>query len=297
MTPTPALGPVLVGVNGSHDSNRAVDWAADYAVLGNRALVALHGLGFVGVRPDALDLLEAEQEALAAGEVIVRAAVERARSRHPGLEAEGHAELGDPPAVLLEAARSAALVVVGARRGGAGKRIFGSVGLTAARHATCPAVVVRPPKHGAATPSGERIVLGVDGSPASVDAARFAFGYADLSGLPVLVVHASWERLEKGSAVLGLLTDPEDRRTSSEEELATAETIAGLPEDHPDVEYREIHRTADPAEALLEASATARLVVVGSHRRGGLRSVLQRSVATALVEHAACPVAVVPPEG
>ena len=80
---------------------------------------------------------------------------------------------------------------------------------------------------------------------------------------------------------------------TQDEELAIAETIAGLPEQYPDVEVHEIHRTSDPAEALIDASGTARLVVVGSRNLSAARAIVLRSVSTALVEHAHCPVAVV----
>lgn len=82
-----------------------------------------------------------------------------------------------------------------------------------------------------------------------------------------------------------------------EEEVSIAETIAGLPERYPDVELIERHRTTDPAEALIEASETARLVVVGARNLSAAKAMVLRSVSTALVEHAHCPVAVVHTHG
>ena len=77
---------------------------------------------------------------------------------------------------------------------------------------------------------------------------------------------------------------------------AYPESIAGLPEKYPEVEFHEVHRTADPAEGLIEASETARLVVVGTRRLSAAKALVLRSVSTSLVEHAHCPVAVVPTE-
>lgn len=290
---TSALGPVVVGVDGSRESDSAVDWASDYAALTRRRLLALHGTGFVGVRPNARDLLEAERVALEAGRLIVDAAVERAVRRHPDLTATGKTDIGDPPAVLLEEGRRAALLAVGSRREETFKRLFGSVSLAITHHATCPVVVVRPPGPlGRPTPL-DRVVLGLDGTAASRDAASFAFEYAAFTDLPLVIVHCSWERLSRGSSVLALLAYGEERGITEEEELSIAETIAGLPEKYPEVEFREIHRTADTAEALIEASETAKLLVVGARKLGAARAIVLRSVSTALVEHAHCPVAVV----
>lgn len=292
MGTSPSLGPVVVGVDGSPSADRAVDWAADYAALTHRRLVAVHGTGFVGVRPSAHDLLEAERVALEAGRIIGDAAVERARRRHPELDVTPLVDVADPPTILLEQSRSAAAVVVGARREEAFKQLFGSVSLGVARHALCPAIVVRPPGHRAPGPMVDHIVLGLDGTATSRDAAAFAFEYAALTGLPLVVVHGSWDRLARGSAVISLLTEAEARGLTDEEELSIAETVAGLPERYPEVEVREEHHSGDPAVALVEASQTAKLVVVGARGLGAARAVLLRSVSTALVEHAACPVAV-----
>lgn len=287
------LGPVLVGVSGSPDSERAVDWAADYAALTGRRLLVTHGTGFVGVRPNAQDLLEAERVALEAGRLIVDAAVERARRHAPEVEVSGAVDVGDPPTVLLERAEDAAVLVVGSRQDEAFRVLFGSVSLGVARHAPCPVVVVRPPLRDRPSALGDRVVLGLDGTAASRDAATFAFEYAAFTKLPLVVLHGSWDRLSRGSAVVGLLTYGESRELTEEEELTIAESIAGLPERYPDVELRELHRTGDPAEMLVEASEMARLVVVGARRLGAAKALLLRSVSTALVEHAHCPVAVV----
>jgi nucleotide-binding universal stress UspA family protein len=287
------LGPVLVGVSGSADSDRAVDWASEYAERSGRGLLVLHGTGFVGVRPNAQDLLEAERVALEAGRLIVDAARERAGKRHPGLDVTGTVDLGDPPSVLLERAEEAPLLVVGCRREEAFKRLFGSVSLAVTRHARHPVVVVRGTEHQVPSALADRVVLGLDGTAASRRAAEFAFEYAALSGLPLVLLHGAWDRLAQGSAVVGLLASGQERGTTEEEELSMAETIAGLPEQYPDVELRETHRSTDPAEALVEASESARLVVVGARNLSTARAILLRSVSTALVEHARCPVAVV----
>jgi nucleotide-binding universal stress UspA family protein len=168
----------------------------------------------------------------------------------------------------------------------------GSVSHAVTRHAPCPVVVVREPP--AQTALGRRVVLGVDGTPASRPGAEFAFRYAAFTGLPIAVVHASWDRLARGSAALSLLSSGDEHGPSDDEQLSIAETLAGLPERYPDVLHHDVHRSTDPAQALIDASKSAMLVVVGAHRRHPVAALLLRSVSASVVEHAHCPVAVVP---
>jgi nucleotide-binding universal stress UspA family protein len=257
-----------------------------------RALLVAHAIGLGGGHRSAARALEAEHEATESARGMVQTWADLAVRRHPELTVTCRVEPGDAASFLLDLGRAATLVVVGSRRT-EGFRHHGSVSLSVARHATCPVVVVRPPGHRAPRPLRDRVVLGVDGTVTSRDAAGFAFEYADLSGLPLTIVHGSWERLSRGSSVMGLLAYSEGRGLSDEEELAIAETIAGLPELHPGVEFHEVHRSADPADALIEASEEARLVVVGSRRVSAARALVLRSVSTSLVLHAHSPVAVV----
>ena len=284
-------GPVVVGVSDSPDSDRAVDWAAGWASSTGRPLRIVHAVGSVQVHPNTEDFLDAEQKATEPGRVLVDAAARRVVSTHPNLQTATVVEVGDPPSVLLAQDQNASVLVVGSRRDTTRQLLLGSVSHAVSRHATCPVVVVRELR--AETALGRRVVLGIDGTAASRPAAEFAFGYADIGRLPVVIVHASWERLARGSAVLALLSRSDEHGPTGDEELSIAETIAGLPERYPDVAHRDVHRSTDPAAALIEASQSAQLVVVGAHHRNPLTALLLRSVSASVVEHAHCPVAVV----
>jgi nucleotide-binding universal stress UspA family protein len=291
MSPQGALGPVVVGVTGSPASDRAVDWAADHAAAVHRRLHVVHAVGLHDVVPHGQEQVEAEGDAAAAGSAVVDAAVKRASSRRPDLALSSGVAVGDPAGVLLEHAAGAAAVVVGSSRDDARLRLHGSVGLAVVRHSRCPTVVVRPGQDPGLL--GQRVVLGVDGTRLSRTAAEFAFSYASLNGLPLVLLHGSWERLARGSSVLALLSGSDEHGPTDEEELSIAETVAGLPSTYPDVEVRDVHRSSDPAKALIEASESARLVVVGARHLGAAAAMALRSVSTSLVEHAHCPVAVV----
>jgi nucleotide-binding universal stress UspA family protein len=138
----PASAGVVVGVDGSERALRAVDWAADEAARRGVPLVVLHANFW---SDDALKVSAfAEQRRIDA--VALRAAVDRARARRPGLTVHGRA--CSPPAAdaLAAASRDAQLVVVGARGLGVVDELaLGSVSHHLVRHARCPVVVVPGP--------------------------------------------------------------------------------------------------------------------------------------------------------
>jgi nucleotide-binding universal stress UspA family protein len=280
-------GAVIVGVDRSPGTGAALAWAADQAALTRRPLVAVHGTGFPSTRPHSLDVLEAEHELLENGRALVAEAVDAACRRQPDLAVSGLVEVGHPATLLLEHAEGAEMLVVGARREGPADHILSSVSLAAARHATCPLVVARPAREPAAGAPPAPVVLGLDGTAASVDAAAFAFESASLRGAELLVLHGTWDRPPAGHPAAG-------DQLAEDERLAIGEVVAGLPEKYPDVPFRTVLRAGDPAKALIEESAAAQLVVVGARRLGeAWATILTRSVSTALVQHARCPVAVV----
>lgn len=74
----------------------------------------------------------------------VTSAVEEAVAAHPGVQVDTVARYGTPAGVLLEAARDAALLVVGSRGlGGFKGLLLGSVAQHCVQHAPCPVLVLR----------------------------------------------------------------------------------------------------------------------------------------------------------
>ena len=196
---------------------------------------------------------------------------------------------GFPTPALQAESADAALVVLGDRGlGGFTGLLLGSVAVSLAAHAACPVVVVRGPEFDASAPRVEPVVVGVDGSPASE--AAFAFAAAALHAVPLVAVHA-WCDLVVDPTVAPLLDDA----LESDEREVLAERLAGWSQEYLDVDVRRLVVRDRPARALVQESASAQLVVVGSRGRGGLAGMLLGLVSHALLHHAHCPVAVVRP--
>lgn len=286
-------GRIVVGYDGSDSSARAAEWAAAEARVRGRGLVLLHavlppvttgGLG-VGLPPslDLIDQLEQQAreqlDAYAAGltgEVDVTTVI----------------EVGAPSGVMLEASEEAALLVIGSRgHGGFAGLLLGSVGAQVAAHSACPVAVIRhlPPD------SGRSVVVGIDGSPAAESALEFAFDEASHHGWSVVAIHA-WDVpaydliIVPNGPVPVPLTDVAD-----DEVRMTAEVLAGFRDRYPDVEVQEQLIRGPAVPSLVSASATAAMVVVGTHGHGPTMGALLGSVSNGLLHKATVPVVVVPP--
>ncbi|MCW2616140.1 MAG: Universal stress protein [Frankiales bacterium] len=273
---------VVVGADGSASSLLALRWAAARARRLGLALEVVHA---VALWPyDVRRTADHAADPHADGRDLVGAALEELGEAVAGLEVRAVVEVSSPAALLLQRASSPQCVALGARgRGGFPHLHLGSTAGQVAAHAPCPVVVVRDSR-------GSGVVVGVDGSPASQAAVAFAFDEAEALGEPLTAVHA-WLPVYAG---LGDLPYYDDVRPAGEDDEALlAESLAGLREQHPDVDVRRSVVSLHPVPALLEASDGARLLVVGHRGRGGLERLLLGSVSRTLLHHAGCTVAVV----
>jgi nucleotide-binding universal stress UspA family protein len=283
--------PIVVGVDGSPVSLAAVDLAVRQAAVRHRPLRVVHAFIWpyftvpLGPSPDGPPDGGLRHQA----ERFVDEAVERARAAAAAdVPVSGEVITGSPGAVLLDCARTAALVVIGDRGlGSVGSLLIGSVALHLAHHAVCPVLVAR-----GDVDESRPILVGVDGSPANTAAIGHAFETASLLGVPLVALHAWSQPVSTGPGdMIPLVYDP--ARLAAEEGVVLAQALAGWQERYPDVV---VHRNLvhqRPRAALIEASRTAQLVVVGARGLGGFTGLLLGSVSQAVLHHAACPVAVV----
>ncbi|WP_457029689.1 universal stress protein [Kitasatospora sp. P5_F3] len=280
--------PVIVGIDGTDASHDAVDWASDEAGLRRVPLHVLHAwLGETLTAPPGQEIRLTRD----AGEEVLEAAREQARMHHPDLTVT--TQLADDYArdALLAVSEEADLLVLGARgSGGFSRLLVGSTSLYVSAHALCPVVVVHPPDI-RSTVGG--VLVGVDGETYSDGVLTFAFEAADRRHLPLHAVHAWSYPLVSGPGQ-AFPAVYEEEHIAAERERLLVEALAGKREQYPAVEVTEVAVRSGAAQLLVTLSEGSQLVVIGRH--GAVRGPMRRlgSVSQAVVQHAHCPVAVVP---
>jgi nucleotide-binding universal stress UspA family protein len=143
------------------------------------------------------------------------------------------------------------------------------------------------------------VVVGTDGSGASELAMRFALHEAQLRSTSVRAVCA-YDFTATRATVSGWLTVPDSYDLDTQIRDATYETIARTVEEARQelggnsVEVDIKVEPGRPAQVLLDASADACLLVVGSRGSGAWGRLTLGSTSTEVVHHAHLPVVVVP---
>lgn len=135
-----------------------------------------------------------------------------------------------------------------------------------------------------------RVVVGVDGSPQSVQALRWGAHFAASAGASLDAV-AAWHWPSGGAwgmAPIPMNWDPKQDTETVVNDAVEDAFGARRPKD-----IRLIVCQGNPAQVLLEESKGALMLVVGSRGHGGFAGLLLGSVSSAVAEHATCPVLVV----
>ena len=279
-----ARGRIVVGVDGSRSSRRALEWAWEEARRRGATLEAVTAwdtpveVGMLVAPTDTYDFETPAHETL---DEELDAVV------GPGApEVVRRVECGYAARVLIDASRGAELLVVGSRgRGEFAGMLLGSVSRHCTAHAHCPVVVVRGEDDGSMVERRHRIVVGVDGSPSSRHALEWAAKEAKLRDDALEAVIA-WPQ----SSYPANPEWPLDFEGIARETLK-AELRAVVGPEAANVTQRVEYGPA--AHLLTEASRAADLLVVGSRGRGAFAGMLLGSVSHHCTAHAYCSVVVV----
>ncbi|MBO8197059.1 universal stress protein [Streptomyces smyrnaeus] len=288
--PAPETGRVVVGVDGSPHSFRALDRAADEAYRRGAELEVL--CGGSSARRGAYPETEADRERLrqATGQVAAEAA-ERARKRTPGLTVVATG-VSEPAAdALVHRSRTAQLTVVGTRgHGGFRGLLLGSVSLRLAAHAAGPLMVVRGemPEPGA-TPGETVVGLKWEGATQPVE---FGFRTAERSGSPLWVVHCWIYPMLPGVALR--LSPKEPSTETRRAEQFVEDTLRPFRERYPNVRLGAEQHQGQAAEHLIKLSEGADMVVLGVRRQQRRLGLQLGPVVHAVLQHAKCSVVLVP---
>ncbi|MFE1248447.1 universal stress protein [Streptomyces sp. NPDC058735] len=282
--------PIVVGVDPDPGRRMALAWAADEAERRHLPLTLVYAQGepVPGYRPEGgLPTWEQWRADLrTAGNDALKDALAFVESRHPRVDTSTLLAEGHPAWVLAEQSHQATLIVLGSRHLGPARELFttAAVALPLTAHAACPVVVLREPEH--VTQEPPYFVVGVDGSPHAAAAVDLAFEEAALHGGAVLRALYVWH-----TPVLGVL---DEHAALQECRRLLSETVAGRASALPEVELHHEVVKGHPVKTLVDASAHALGLVVGSRGHGGFGGMLLGSVSQGVLHHARCPVFVVP---
>lgn len=315
---------LVVGVDGSEGSRRALLWAADEARLrGDRLVVAtvrpsqMVPVSEAGVDEDYVDRVEEAARRGTAGML----------ERMTAAVADGDLTLttetlrdSSPYQALIDRAADASALVVGSRGHTGYRRLrLGSVSQHVTVHARCPVVVV--PDLEDTHERRDRVLVGVDGSDGARAAVRRAAEEAWLrsSELQLIMVQppppAAGVHPPTDAAVEAWMwsgATPPDFEMSGDVQRERDQVVAhwrheaearvaaegrGLdPERRPEKVTTTVIGARHVARALLDAAEWASLLVVGSRGRGGFAGMLLGSVSQHCVRHATAPVMTIPPD-
>ena len=286
--------PVVVGVDGSEESLRAVEWAALEAKRHSSPL------RIVSV-PSLVPRIHAYNASPAAIANALRgiaaraldAAITRSEEVARGLPTTTSLLSGPPALAVAESGAGASMLVVGARgAGGFAAMVLGSVSRYAAARAPCPVVVVREESMAV----HREIAVGIRDPRDTNQTLAFAFEEAALRGADLVAVHTwfwfpSALHLSAGSAELRP-TDPD--RIAAEAASSLAAALGGWRDKYPGVQVRHDIIHGHPARVLASYSARADLVVLGRHGHPADAGPSIGSIQHAVLDHAHGPVAIVP---
>ena len=284
---------VLVATDGSKYGGWALNWVSMLPLVERPSVMALHVLDVAALRAPFL-----AQPVMAGTERYIQEEIQRMEARSAKTLKEAAAQLAAlklkgtarkeqgrvAPTILKRTPKRDGLLVVGSQGLDALDRfMLGSVSTNLIHHATCPVLVVK----GEAAPL-RRIILAIDGSPASAKALKFVLtklqpdrstGQGGRVPIHVSVFH-----------VLSLVMYPGLKEASKKllEQSVQKLIKAGFTAEP-------LCYLGNPAEEIMKAASRqhADLIVMGAKGLGAIARFLLGSVSTRVVQHAKSSVLVV----
>jgi nucleotide-binding universal stress UspA family protein len=293
-------GRIVVGYDGSQQAGAAVDWAAVEAHRRNLPLLVLHAVDYLGLMPNALGAAGWPAAFVDDAAKIAAQGADRARKHVTGIDVSSLTEITSATLSLVQASKSAELVVVGTNgRGALPGVLLGSVAFAVTAHAYGPVVVVRGDS-GRQTGPSQPVVVGFDNSPGSSAAVRYAADVAAQTGAPLKVITAYRPISPWLLSGADHLSHPGNGQRPDFEAIARAAAhdtaIDGLRiarQQHPTLPATQRAIRGPAADILASAAGRAGLLVVGSRGRGGFAGLILGSVSHRLIRTSPCPVLVV----
>jgi nucleotide-binding universal stress UspA family protein len=284
-------GAIVVGVDGTDGALNAARWAAAVAAEYQKPLHIVHAKP--GLGHNVTDAVASMRAALMSyqhecAEEFLRTAEETVRTQNPDLAVTTLATDIPVDEVLIEAGKTARMIVVGSSQvTPAGALFLGSTTLAVATHAACPVVAWRGPN---ITPSDQPVVVGVDETHSSAAALDAAFEFADRFDVKLAAVRSWSMRRSMAGKAIPFLIDWDALEVFEWTQLTNE--VDQHNQRHPDVDARCYIETAGPAAALVQQIVVddAQLVVVGNRGRNALTSAVLGSTALNLLHQSPVPV-------
>jgi nucleotide-binding universal stress UspA family protein len=269
---------MIVGVDGSENAWRALDWAGAEAERRADTVVVAHA---GDLNPDCSAAGDFAHELLAD-------AIARLADGHPGVLDRTEYSTNDAAAMLVALSRIADLVVIGQSGVGRIARLFvGSTAQHVLAHAHAPVVVI-----GEQIPTDGEVVVGVSMTEGGLAAMRFACAEARNRNVVVRAVRSwaeeNWALVSTGAALTTFAEWEEGER-----ELV-AKWISIAQAEFPEIQIK-TELTSNPVYWELEKFATsaAALLVLGCRRSDDAAIARLGPIATWAIRVARCPVAIV----
>ena len=311
---------IIVGVDGSANSQCALQWAIKHAQLTASEIRLVAAYTVPGVNMSQADIVYPADFDITIKRSVQQLVDDNARTvTDASVPVSTVVFPGDASGALVENSKNADLAVIGARgRGGFAGRLLGSVALAMPAHALCPTVVIPstwperplperplpidlPVRSSAArtatTESRDRrpdftgeVVAAIDPFETDGPVLREAAQQARIYGLPLHLVGITAAHVlspEWMPSETHLVKMYDEAVTSRED------AVESLREEFPEIEVRWSIFDAPATEVLISATYTAELIIMGSRGRGGFVSTILGSTSQAVLSHAVCPIRVV----